>query len=100
MADPLAHLIRSHPAGSVLSVLVVPGASRSEIVGIHGDALRVRVAAPPEQGKANKATLATVARALGCRADLLSGATSRRKRILLRDVPPEAAVLKIASILA
>ncbi len=32
-------------------VKVVPGASRSEVVGVHGDRLRVRIAAPPEAGK-------------------------------------------------
>jgi len=44
---------------------VVPGGSRDEIAGIYGDRLRVKVAAPPEGGKANKAVVALLAQTLG-----------------------------------
>ena len=40
-----------------LRVKVVPGASRAEIVGVLGDRLKIRIAAPPEHGKANQALL-------------------------------------------
>ncbi len=42
-------LIGNDPAGSTIPVLVVPGASRREVAGIHGDRLRIRVIAPPEK---------------------------------------------------
>lgn len=53
-------------AGPVrLKVKVVPGASRTEIVGRLGDALKVRVAAPPEGGKANREVVAVLAAQVG-----------------------------------
>ena len=44
-----------------LRVKVVPSASRSEIVGVLGDRLKIRIAAPPEHGKANQALLLLMA---------------------------------------
>ena len=51
--------------GMELRVKVVPGASRSEIVGVLGDRLKIRIAAPPEHGKANHALLLLIADWLG-----------------------------------
>jgi len=48
-----------------ISLKVVPGASRTEPAGWLGDALKVRVAAPPEKGRANAAVLAWLAATLG-----------------------------------
>ena len=73
----------------VLAVRVTPGAARERIVGVHGDALKVAVAAPPEKGRANDRLLAVLAQALGLPArslTLLSGATSRDKRVGVRGV--------------
>ena len=71
-------------AGVALSVLVVPRASRLEIVGIHDDSLRIRVATPPEAGKANKQLPGVLERTFGVRrAHLLAGTAGRRKRFLL-----------------
>jgi uncharacterized protein (TIGR00251 family) len=67
-----------------LSLKVVPGASRDEVAGEHGDAIRVKLRAPPVDGRANAALLAFVAQRLGLRAgalQLVSGETSRMKRI-------------------
>lgn len=50
---------------ATLRVKVVPGAKRDEIVGPLGDRLKVRVAAPPEGGKANKAVCKLIAERLG-----------------------------------
>ena len=61
-----------------------PGAKRTEIAGSHGDALKIRLAAPPVDGRANEALLAFLAEAFGVPArqvTLLSGATGRRKRV-------------------
>jgi uncharacterized protein len=75
--------LKAHPEGTEVDVWVVPGASRSEITGMHGEVLRVRVAAPPEGGKANKAVEALLSEATGARVRLVSGASSRRKRLLV-----------------
>lgn len=48
-----------------LRVKVVPGASRSEVVGLLGSAVKVRVAAPPEGGQANREVCALLAERLG-----------------------------------
>ena len=48
-----------------LSVIVIPSSSRDRIVGWHGNALKVKVQAPPEKGKANRAVIAHLAEWLG-----------------------------------
>jgi hypothetical protein len=70
--------------GVTFAVRVVPRASRNEIVGVHGDALKVRLTAPPVEGKANEALIALLAQRLGVRksqVEIVAGATSRRKMI-------------------
>ena len=69
-----------------LSLHVQPGAKRSEIVGLHGDALKIRLAAPPVDGKANAALLAFLAEVLGLpKAALVlkSGESSRKKTVAI-----------------
>lgn len=80
--------------GVVLRVHVQPGAGRSAVVGRHGDALKVRVAAPPIEGRANQAMLALLAEELGLAPDdveLVGGATSRSKRVRLAGLDGEEA---------
>lgn len=67
-----------------LRIKVVPGASRSEIVGWLGDELKIRVAAPPEGGKANRAVVKLLAEALNIPAaqfEIVSGKTRARKTV-------------------
>ena len=77
--------IERQPDGSIeVRVHVVPGAGRSEIVGRHGDALKVRVAAPPEDGKANRAVVDLLAKALLIRSSeitLVAGTRGHSKRL-------------------
>ena len=77
-----------------LKVKAVPGASRTEIVGRLGEALKVRVAAPPAGGQANRAILALLAARLGLPAaavTLVAGAASPAKVIALRGLTAEQA---------
>lgn len=76
----------------VLRLHVQPGAGRTAVAGRHGDALKVRVAAPPEGGRANDACLALVASILGVKpadAELTGGASSRSKRVRVSGVEPD-----------
>ena len=78
-----SQIVRSHPGGASLVVWVVPGARRTEIVGLHGDALRIRIAQPAERGRANKAVARLLSEELGVQVRLASGASSRRKRFVV-----------------
>ncbi len=75
--------------GVTLVCQVQPGARRSEVVGLHGDALKIKVAAPPVEGAANAELMRFVAEKLGVRASAVSlvrGATSRKKILLIKGV--------------
>lgn len=65
-----------------LTLHIQPGAKKTEFAGLHGDALKIRLAAPPVDGKANEALVKFVAEVLGLpksAVSLKSGQTSRRK---------------------
>ena len=65
-----------------LTLHIQPGAKKTEFAGLHGDALKIRLAAPPVDGKANEALIKFVAETLGLAksaVNLKSGQTSRRK---------------------
>jgi uncharacterized protein (TIGR00251 family) len=65
--------------GFEVDVWVVPGSSRDSVDGVHGAALKVRVSAPPERGRANQAVADLLTAHFGAPATLVRGATSRRK---------------------
>jgi uncharacterized protein (TIGR00251 family) len=68
----------------LLDIKAVPGASKSRIAGLSGDRLRIQIAAPPEDGKANAELRAFLAKTLDCpRKDitLVSGEKSRLKTV-------------------
>ena len=69
-----------------LKLRVSPGARRPGIAGRHGDAWKVRVSEPPEDGRANEAVLRLLAEALDvprARIELVSGHGSRDKIVML-----------------
>jgi uncharacterized protein (TIGR00251 family) len=77
--------------GCEITLHVQPGAARSELAGLHGDALKLRVGARAVEGAANAAVLAFVADWLGLpRRDirLLRGDKSRRKTVWA-PIPPD-----------
>jgi uncharacterized protein len=72
------------PTGVSLSLLIQPRASRSELVGVRGDVLRIRLAAPPVDGAANEALVRLLADLLEvprARIRIAAGLGSRRKRV-------------------
>jgi uncharacterized protein (TIGR00251 family) len=85
--------------GIVVRVHAQPGAGRSVIMGRHGDALKVKVAAPPVDGRANAALAEVLAEALGVKLAqvvLVSGASSRSKRYRITGVDADAARVGLA----
>ncbi|MDR0777204.1 MAG: DUF167 domain-containing protein [Azonexus sp.] len=83
-----------------LTLHIQPGARKTECAGLQGDALKIRLVAPPVDGKANAALLAFIAERLGCgRAAVIlkSGQTSRRKVLSVSGCTPEAVARLAAS---
>ncbi len=81
---------------------VQPRAGRDEIVGRHADALRVRVHAPPVEGKATDAVRKLLAGAFGLpasRVEFVSGERSRLKRFRLRGVSRADAAARLEDLL-
>jgi uncharacterized protein (TIGR00251 family) len=86
--------ITSTPTGIVLRVRVQPRASRTDVVGLHGEALKVRLTAPPVDGAANEALIRFLAERLGiARAGVrvVSGAGGRLKVVEVTGVGPDEA---------
>lgn len=71
---------------------VVPGAKRTEIVGAYGERLKVRVSAPPEDGKANAAVAEAIAQALGVKGNavkIVAGFANAQKVVEVRGLGGE-----------
>jgi uncharacterized protein len=84
--------VSKHARGSLLAVIVVPRAARSSFEQLADGAIKVRVAAPPIDGAANAALLRFLSDILAVprsRLEIISGAPSRRKRIIFRDLDPD-----------
>jgi hypothetical protein len=83
---------------AALKLRIVPNAKRDEVVGEYGDAVKIKVAAPAVEGKANAALLEFVAERLGVptRAlSLVAGEKSRDKLIAVAGMEPEEARRKL-----
>ena len=74
------------------AVYAQPRASRTEVVGLHGEALRVRLAAPPVEGEANAELLSFLAKKLGVSKSALrivKGERGRHKLVEVRGLDPK-----------
>lgn len=79
-----------------MRLVVQPGAARTEVTGMHDGCLRLRVAAPPVDGRANEEIVRWLARRLGVpRAQVVIGAGSsgRRKTVALRAALDAATIV-------
>ena len=95
--------IGTHERGVTLVIQVVPGASREGVVGVHGEALKVRVTAAPEKGKANRSVCRLLARLLDWpanRVELISGQTSRKKVVLFQGLDQAELQARLVTLLA
>lgn len=80
--------------GVALRLHIQPGAKKSEVVGRHGAALKIRLAAPPVDGKANACLIEFLADQLGVAKSLVrlvSGESSRTKRVRIDGIDPARA---------
>ena len=79
--------VQPHPEGLVLKIFVLPRSSKNMLAGRHGDALKIKLTAPPVEGAANKMCLTFLAQHLGLpksSLEIVSGHTGRTKLILVR----------------
>lgn len=86
--------LRRATDGVVVEIVVQPRASRTRVVGEHGDRLKLQIAAPPVDGEANAAVIAFLAdlfRVPKRDVELLSGSTGKRKSVLVRGVAEDVA---------
>lgn len=77
------------PSGARLTVKVVPGSSRTQYCGMHDGMMRIRLAAVPEKGKANKALIAYLAGLLSVKKNavkIISGQTAPIKHIVVEGL--------------
>ena len=73
--------------GILFKIVVQPRAAKTEIIGLHGDALKIKLTAPPVDGAANKMVIALLAKCLAIpksRLEIKTGSTGRHKQILVR----------------
>ena len=81
-----------------IRIRVLPRASRNQVVGIDGGVLKVKLTAPPLEGKANKALRQFLARKLGVPKkdiEIVSGERSRMKLIRIHGLSPEDVNVKL-----
>ena len=91
--------LQPHAEGTILPVRAQPAARRDAILGEQKAMLKVSITQSPERGKANKAIVALLSKSLALRKshiELIAGATSQRKRFLIREIAPDALAERIA----
>jgi len=84
--------------GVVFTAKIVAGSSKTAVCGLLGDMLKVKVAAPPEKGKANQALIDFLAKQLGVKKNavsIISGQTKPIKQIQIMGVSKEMLVEKL-----
>jgi len=88
--------IQEDSGGVVFTTKIVPGSSRTTVAGMLDDMVKIRVAAPPEKGKANQCLIAFLAGRLGVRKnaiEIIAGQTNPVKQVRIEGV--EAATLLV-----
>ena len=94
---PPDDFVLNHLPGLAFRVHVQPRSSRNQVVGVHGDALKLKLTAPPVEGAANAACIAFIADLLDLPKSVISiiaGHTSRRKTLLIDCAPNRVGELR------
>ncbi|NVM22789.1 MAG: YggU family protein [Desulfobacterales bacterium] len=84
--------IKETPEGIIFKAAIQPRGSRNEIAGLKGDALKIRLTAPPVEGAANKMCIEFLAKSLKVRksdVEIVRGRSSRTKHLLVRSATRE-----------
>jgi uncharacterized protein (TIGR00251 family) len=93
--------IRETETGVAFRIRVVPRASRCESAGFQDDALKLRITAPPVEGKANEACIALLAELLGVKkgqVTIIAGHASRTKTVTIKGVKPPEIAARMAAL--
>lgn len=94
--------LKESKKGLTFDIHVIPNASRAEISGVQEGAFKIRVAAPPVEGAANEACIKLLARELGLKKSqmgIFSGAKSRKKTVMVKNLSKAELELKISDFL-
>ncbi len=92
------HYYRWQDENLILKCHLQPKAKTDEFSGLHGDSLKIRIKAPPVDGKANAYLIKFIAKAFGVaknKVSIISGELSREKRICINNpkiIPPELSI--------
>ena len=84
--------------GAAFGVRVAPGARKNSVEGVHGGMLKVKLTAPPVDGKANEALVVLLAESLGvarATVEITSGASGRSKRVRIRGLKAAEAARRL-----
>jgi uncharacterized protein len=90
--------LRESKKGLTFDIQVIPHASRVELVGVQDGVLKIKVTAPPVEGAANEACIKLLAKELGLKKsqmEISSGAKSRKKTVMIKDISKEELQTKI-----
>ena len=85
----------------IVKVKIVPGSSKNKIVGVYNDALKIAIAAPPVEGKANKKCIAYLAKCFDVaksKVEIILGKNSKNKLIKIYDISQKEFLDKIEKI--
>jgi uncharacterized protein (TIGR00251 family) len=93
--------LRESKKGLTFDIQVIPHASRAEMVGVQDGVLKIKVTAPPMEGAANEACIKLLASELGLKKshmEISSGAKSRKKTVMVKDISKAELETKISNI--
>jgi uncharacterized protein len=93
--------LRESKKGLAFDIQVIPHASRSELVSVQDGVLKIKVTAPPVEGAANEACIKLLIKELGLKKsqmEITSGAKSRKKTIMIKDISKVELETKINNI--
>jgi uncharacterized protein (TIGR00251 family) len=96
-------IVRSHKKGVEINFQVLPRSSQSRIVGLHNDAVKIKLNKPPVDGQANAECCRVVAKYLGVsktQVSVLRGTSSRQKTLLVEGVSASVVIEMLESLKA